>query len=384
MRGLTRTDSEAATSGSIDACAETRSVGCGGVTKTGDHMSGSQEAGHVVRRGMFMLASGVARAASRHDGLRQRLVESGRRIPWSPVRAGAQRYFCDTVAFLRPVTGWTVTVDGVRLYVDTTDLIQRSIMVGGEWEPTLSSLLRSLLRGGDSFVDVGANIGYDTLLARTRIGPGAYLRAIEASPDIYRLLVANLEANGVPADVALQAAVADRRGKVLIKSGPVRNIGRTYTVPVDGSFAAHRAGAPPLSVSCAPLDELVADLPVDRALVLKVDIEGAERDAASGLERVLAGGSSEVALHIEVNPTQSGDSLDREWLTALAERQGMSMYRVPNGYKLFDRYPRGPRMVVPIDVVGTQAATDFLLVRGTQMTGRLAAWIADPGARNSR
>jgi Protein-L-isoaspartate(D-aspartate) O-methyltransferase (PCMT) len=84
---------------------------------------------------------------------------------------------------------------GTILAGNTLDLVQRCVFYFGEWEPNVSRYVADRLRPGDVFVDVGANIGYYSLLASTIVGPSGKVVAIEASPAIHGLLVDNLRRN---------------------------------------------------------------------------------------------------------------------------------------------------------------------------------------------
>ena len=77
----------------------------------------------------------------------------------------------------------------------TADLIQRYVYYFGVWEPTISQWFKGYVRPGDIVVDVGANIGWYTLLAAQRVGPEGQVVAIEASPTIAEHLRANLALN---------------------------------------------------------------------------------------------------------------------------------------------------------------------------------------------
>src|SRR5262249_40868032 len=62
------------------------------------------------------------------------------------------------------------TYFGARIYCNLKDFMQFYIFHFGVWEPDISSLLERNLSPGDVFVDIGANIGYDTLLGSWRVG----------------------------------------------------------------------------------------------------------------------------------------------------------------------------------------------------------------------
>lgn len=183
-------------------------------------------------------------------------------------------YFYDVAyrIYMR-IYGWfaseteATTVFGARFHCVRADFIQRRIAFFGLFEPNLTYFLAAALKPGDVFIDVGANIGYFTLLAAGKVGPAGKVHAIEASPGTYELLMANLRRNGVGNVTAVNMAVADKECHVEIKAIDKRNIGAN-AVRVTATPDAH-------SVVGRPLPAIVgADL--DRARFIKIDVEGSE------------------------------------------------------------------------------------------------------------
>src|SRR5882757_4827335 len=84
---------------------------------------------------------------------------------------------------------------GARFAVDTQDLIQRYIYMFGVWEPHMTRWLQSRLRPGDTFVDVGANIGYYSILASRLVGDEGRVVALEASPAFHQQLLKQVRLN---------------------------------------------------------------------------------------------------------------------------------------------------------------------------------------------
>ena len=81
-----------------------------------------------------------------------------------------------------------------KMYVDTRDLlIAPWLLIHGEWEPEETELLKKIIKPGDVFVDVGANLGYYALLA-ARVG-ASHVYAFEAQPSTYELLGKNVIIN---------------------------------------------------------------------------------------------------------------------------------------------------------------------------------------------
>ena len=97
----------------------------------------------------------------------------------------------------------------LRLHVhgDHDRFVSRRIAEEGIWEPYETSLVMDLLHPGAVFVDVGANIGYFTVLAATTAGK---VFAFEPDPENFRLLEANLALNALQRKVtAVPAALAE-------------------------------------------------------------------------------------------------------------------------------------------------------------------------------
>ena len=137
--------------------------------------------------------------------------------------------------------------------------------------------LASLLCAGDTFVDVGANVGvYSLTLARMRrILPDTRFYAFEANPDTFARLGAKTPSLGVQAH---NVALSDHSGSLEFVAGAVSHVFTTVENASEYSVAGAR-----VSVPCRRLDEMQVE---GGSLVLKIDVEGQEKnvlDGASGL-----------------------------------------------------------------------------------------------------
>jgi FkbM family methyltransferase len=209
------------------------------------------------------------------------------------------------------------TRDGLLMEVDLREFVDRTIYCTGVWEPHETSLIKSLLREGDAFIDVGANIGYFSLLAAKIVGPSGRVEAVEGAPATAELLRRNVDLNAM-ANVAIHpVAVSDRPGRarmIEIERGNCGGNRLDFDGPGDEGWA----------VELTTLDEL---LPQARYSLLKMDIEGAEAKAFRGAERLLAGDDAP-NLIFEFTPEyqrKMGDD-PRELLRFLGEK-GYAIYR---------------------------------------------------------
>ena len=187
------------------------------------------------------------------------------------------------------------TAHGSMIACDTRDLIQRRLYGFGVWEPDLTRWIATRLEPGDTFVDVGANIGYYALLAAKRVGWSGAVVAVEASPRIFAMLQDNLVRNRAHNVRAVNIAISDRPGVATLFSGPSWHIGLTSTVEVpDSAFECE--------IPTAPLREILQPEEVATARLVKIDIEGDEWSAVKGLVPLLGLLRPEAEIVVEVHP----------------------------------------------------------------------------------
>jgi len=220
-----------------------------------------------------------------------------------------------------------ITADGHRFNCHLPDLIQMYLYLFGVWEPDVAACIRSRLKPGDVFVDVGANIGFDTLIASRAVTETGRVVAIEASPSVFLRLLETLRINGHPSNVRTKNhAAAAERGELKIYSGPQHNVGLTTTVQREGMRLE-------TSVPAAPLDELLTDEEIARTRLIKIDVEGGEVAVLAGIRRLLADGRTDLELLIELSPNWWSDKFRRplDVLQPFLDA-GFHVFELPNNY----------------------------------------------------
>jgi FkbM family methyltransferase len=113
------------------------------------------------------------------------------------------------------------TIFDARLLVDASDIVGKFIYYFGVWEPNLSHCIEGRLQPGDTFTDIGANIGYHSLLASKLVGDSGKVVSIEALPQTYERLLSNIRRNSARNIRTVNAAAWNRGQKLRIftKSG---------------------------------------------------------------------------------------------------------------------------------------------------------------------
>ena len=172
-------------------------------------------------------------------------------------------------------------------------------MAFGLYELTTVQLIKRLLKPGDHFVDVGANIGYFTLMAAQWVGPTGRVDAFEPEPTNYQRLIDHLALNNLIDQVHIhQMAVSDKAGQAKIytyKGDPHFNHGTASLFP-------HPWGNPhDVEVTTDRLDVVLAGF---HPRVIKMDVEGAEADVVVGMSHLLKA-DRPPAIIGEHNPSQS-------------------------------------------------------------------------------
>ena len=163
------------------------------------------------------------------------------------------------------------------------DVISGNIAFCGIYEAGLSRRLLAHARAGGVLLDVGANMGYFSLLW-AGAHPQNRVIALEASPGPARLLANNLRRNGLEGQVQLVvAAASDAAGTLRFAVGPADQTGWGGITKADGAHGEV------IEVAAVTLDELLDELlPATPVQVMKMDVEGAEALVLAGSRRLLA------------------------------------------------------------------------------------------------
>ena len=236
-----------------------------------------------------------------------------------------------------------VPVRGRTLWVDLHDrTLGRYFFVFQDYEPFEATLLERAAGPGATVVDIGANVGFYTVLLASRVGPGGRVIAIEPDPTNASLLRRSAAANDLGNVTFLEAAVLDRAGTIdLYRSKTNFGDHRVF----DGA-ESDGAGREKVTVPAVVLDEYLERERVQPTLV-KMDIQGAEVTAFPGMIRTLS--DPRVVLFCEFWPqglrlagSNAGaflDSLHRAGLTLFEIREEDRTVVPVDRDELENRYP---------------------------------------------
>jgi FkbM family methyltransferase len=156
--------------------------------------------------------------------------------------------------------------DGGKLLVKSHDFIGRSILLTGDYDPKITRVCRTVLRRGDTMVDVGANLGVVSAYAARIVGPTGAVHAFEPQQDLAALIKRSMAINGYDHVTVHPVALSDStRSAPLYGSESSR-----ATAALDGSGPSFG------TVSVCHAGDTLSRLEMPTIRLLKVDVEGHE------------------------------------------------------------------------------------------------------------
>jgi FkbM family methyltransferase len=169
------------------------------------------------------------------------------------------------------------------MWLNLSDNYVSSGCLRDDWEPSETKFIASRLGAGDVVLDVGANIGWFSLVAARAIGKRGIVHAFEPRPDTVAMLKRTIADNDLREQVVVwELALADRwENSRLYSEKDTDNPGYSFLEP---SNSVLLAGFESVVVKSAVLDELLPDIAPN---LIKIDVEGAEPRALSGSKQAI-------------------------------------------------------------------------------------------------
>jgi FkbM family methyltransferase len=251
--------------------------------------------------------------------------------------------------------------DGYVFPVDRGTLIGWSVHFFGAYEPEVRTEIRRHLKAGAIAIDVGANVGWHTLLMAARAGSTGRVYAFEPNDSTRRRLVSAVEANNFMQVTVDRRAVADRLGASGFQAPLAGHVwdgtGRLTAGPAQDSLEGREREEGQerrerqTTTECITLDAFVTERHIDRVAFVKIDVEGWELSVLRGARHVLT--ALRPVVVFEYDPayvSRSGGSADdvtRCWSDA--------------DYELFALDPRRPP--APVTHLGDRGGNFLALPR---------------------
>lgn len=211
------------------------------------------------------------------------------------------------------IDGFKMTLDE-RSYMDISLFLQ--YLKDGTYEKEISQYVKSSLKPGDTFIDIGANSGYYSLLASIIVGDDGMVLAFEPYPETFNRLIKNLNLNGTDNVRAYNMALSSYDGKGML------NVSRS-------SDGLNSMKAIPLIKYSVEIEVRKLDTVLEfkkDVKMIKIDAEGSELDIIKGASRIIAE-SKDLKIIFEINNKSQESQSIIDKLSTL----GFSSFTLANG-----------------------------------------------------
>ncbi len=229
------------------------------------------------------VGDGIIEAMTRHPALEPWVIRSGQlihKVPWlgtlyRHVRLGLAR----NTALIR-----SIEIGPHQLWFDVSHFTASSAyFLGSPYEPDVTAHLFSVLAPGDVFVDVGANVGYFTVLAALKVGSAGRVIAFEPNPALLPRLRQHLAMNHLEDRVQIETCALSSQSADAVPfyiSPDRQNDGLSSLLLRDVLRAGER-----VEISTSTFDDWIDRARPSRIDLVKIDVECAEHEVVSGMRR---------------------------------------------------------------------------------------------------
>jgi FkbM family methyltransferase len=152
----------------------------------------------------------------------------------------------------------------------------------GTAEPDMQAALKILVRPGMTVYDMGANVGFISMIAARLVGPQGRVVSFEPLPANARQIKYNASLNDFSHIAVREEAMSDEDGKAVFQTTDFPTTGRLD----NGSVNEAQAGE--VLVAVRRLDAVIAEAKLPLPDLIKMDVEGAEANVLKGASQTLA------------------------------------------------------------------------------------------------
>ncbi|QEG42506.1 FkbM family methyltransferase [Roseimaritima ulvae] len=205
-----------------------------------------------------------------------------------------------------------------RMSLCLNDWVDQHIYATGQYEPEVIRVAQSILGPGDVAVDIGANIGFFSLLFASCTGRQGKVISFEAQPNVFQRLSRNRDLNPGLIIELNQVAAAGVNGTLEFHCGPEEHSGV-------GSLRNRGTANQIISVQSVRCDDMLAN--IESIRLIKIDVEGAESQVLAGLNATLTRCHPELLVEVSDHYLkQCGSSAEQLYCTL--QQLGYQMIRL--------------------------------------------------------
>ena len=169
----------------------------------------------------------------------------------------------------------------LRMELDPLEWLQIDLIRFGNMEPLTSRLYEKILIDGDVYIDVGAHVGFHTLVARHLIGQKGYVFAIDPQPYNCQKILTNWQLNDFTNILVYVAAAGNINDKIVLHNQ--RDTDKAKLSLCNDTTKTINNNPQKFEVILLRLDRLIEENHLTKIKLLKIDVEGYELEVIDGL-----------------------------------------------------------------------------------------------------
>lgn len=220
-------------------------------------------------------------------------------------------------------------LDTLRIKADLEDWIQQNIFFTGVYDSNSVNFINKTLCEGDTFLDIGANIGCFTLAGARKVGRSGRVLAFEPVDLVSKKLEHNISLNKLDNVTIVRKAVYERDTQIKLHLARQENLGMSSIQRHDSESGET------VNVEAISLDDYLRKENINEVKIIKIDIEGAELSALKGMDNILS--KLKPVLVLEVSPAVSKSSEERLRVFNLLHQKNYERFVIQDDGKL--RHP---------------------------------------------
>lgn len=216
-----------------------------------------------------------------------------------------------------------ITIPEGVIYLNPADPVISGALSLGVYEPFETALFRRLLKPGMVVLDIGANVGYYTVIAAHLVGATGRVVAFEPEPTNVSFLNKNIKSNMLTQATVRAMAVAERAGRMTLNISAT-NKGNHSLV---STRAQSKQFTSSIEVPVERVDDALAEVHITNVDIIKIDVEGAEMLAFAGMQQTLT--QPDMAICMEFYPELLRRAGSKpEALLVLIQKNGFEIYEM--------------------------------------------------------
>jgi FkbM family methyltransferase len=168
------------------------------------------------------------------------------------------------------------------------------------WESYNTAFIQAVLRAGDTFLDIGAHVGYFTVVAADKVGKTGRVYAFEPEPENAALLEYNVLQNGFEGDIRVfkHAVGAENKQETLYQAAENHGAHQLTFQYRDGVDTTG------IQVPVRALDSMLEEVPgLENVDFIKMDVQGYEMQALLGMEQLIEKNREHLVMLLEFSPS---------------------------------------------------------------------------------